>query len=63
VFDEDPTLSANTAFFAVLLDANMTMHKSTHFVFAVHLSGGTMIGNNVVDNRMAKFGIKIGRRY
>lgn len=62
-FVDKTTLNNETAFFALLLEANLTMHKSAHFVFAVHLSAGSMVGNTVVDNRIAKFGIKVGRRY
>lgn len=50
-------------FSAVLLEGNMTLHSNSHFVFAFHASGGTVIGNTVVNKIVGQVGMKIGLRF
>jgi hypothetical protein len=50
-------------FFAVQLQANMTVHTTGRFVFALHASGGSMLGNTVVQALFLDAGMKMGLRF
>jgi hypothetical protein len=50
-------------FLAVLIKGNLTIHTTGHFIFAVHVSAGSMLGNTLVESLLVQFGIRIGVRF